>query len=246
MVRAGAVRGARANCRALLAAGEAVLVYPGGGREVAKRKGEENRLTWKRRTGFARMAIEHQYPVVPFASLGADFLFASQIMIYVSGVAVLVLSIAFTLALCGFYTLQPNEGAILQLFGAYRGTSRVPGLRDIFSVKRLVLQLRRHLAPMREVFDRIKKVGPTDATVLVLGMVGAALFYGDAVITPAISVLSAVEGLVVVLRARQVDIDDPARPFHLRQVALELLAVTAVRVDEDGQAAEEDMFLGRQ
>ena len=36
------------------------------------------------------------------------------------------------------------------------------------------------------------------ATVLVLGMVGAALFYGDAVITPAISVLSAVEGLVVV------------------------------------------------
>jgi regulator of protease activity HflC (stomatin/prohibitin superfamily) len=31
--------------------------------------------------------------------------------------------------LAGLYTLQPNEAAILQLFGAYRGTSRVPGLR---------------------------------------------------------------------------------------------------------------------
>jgi KUP system potassium uptake protein len=34
-------------------------------------------------------------------------------------------------------------------------------------------------------------------TVIVFGMIGAALFYGDAVITPAISVLSAVEGLKV-------------------------------------------------
>ena len=31
-----------------------------------------------------------------------------------------------------------------------------------------------------------------------LGIVGAALFYGDAVITPAISVMSAIEGVVVV------------------------------------------------
>ncbi|WP_244282425.1 potassium transporter Kup [Micromonospora chersina] len=36
------------------------------------------------------------------------------------------------------------------------------------------------------------------ATVLALGALGAALFYGDSVITPAISVLSAVEGLEVV------------------------------------------------
>jgi SPFH domain / Band 7 family len=34
---------------------------------------------------------------------------------------------AFVLA--GLYTLQPNEAAILQLFGSYRGTSRIPGLR---------------------------------------------------------------------------------------------------------------------
>src|SRR6478735_10448744 len=34
-----------------------------------------------------------------------------------------------------------------------------------------------------------------------LGMVGAALFYGDAIITPAISVLSAIEGLTLVTPA---------------------------------------------
>jgi KUP system potassium uptake protein len=38
-------------------------------------------------------------------------------------------------------------------------------------------------------------VGRRTRAILVLGVVGAALFYGDAIITPAISVLSAVEGL---------------------------------------------------
>jgi KUP system potassium uptake protein len=38
-------------------------------------------------------------------------------------------------------------------------------------------------------------MGRRTRTILVLGMCGAALFYGDAIITPAISVLSAVEGL---------------------------------------------------
>jgi KUP system potassium uptake protein len=38
-------------------------------------------------------------------------------------------------------------------------------------------------------------VGHRTRTILILGICGAALFYGDAIITPAISVLSAVEGL---------------------------------------------------
>ncbi len=33
------------------------------------------------------------------------------------------------LLLAGLYTLQPNEGALFLLFGAYRGTTRVSGLR---------------------------------------------------------------------------------------------------------------------
>ncbi len=40
-----------------------------------------------------------------------------------------------------------------------------------------------------------RAVGGRTPLILVLGMIGAALFYGDAIITPAISVLSAVEGL---------------------------------------------------
>jgi 1-acyl-sn-glycerol-3-phosphate acyltransferase len=70
--RGGAVRGTRDNTRALFAAGEAVLVFPGGGREVAKRKDEKYQLLWKERTGFARMAIEAGAPIVPFAAVGIE------------------------------------------------------------------------------------------------------------------------------------------------------------------------------
>ena len=46
-----------------------------------------------------------------------------------------------------------------------------------------------------------RALGRHGGPVLLLGMVGAALFYGDAIITPAISVLSAVEGLKLVTPA---------------------------------------------
>jgi KUP system potassium uptake protein len=46
-----------------------------------------------------------------------------------------------------------------------------------------------------------RALGRHSTVVLTLGMIGAALFYGDALITPAISVLSAVEGLEVVTPA---------------------------------------------
>eukprot|EP00959_Pyramimonas_sp_CCMP1952_P265617 5553482-Pyramimonas_sp.AAC.1 len=35
------------NCFKLLQAGQAVLLYPGGAREVAKRKNEKYKLLWK-------------------------------------------------------------------------------------------------------------------------------------------------------------------------------------------------------
>lgn len=72
LLQGGTVPGTPENCARLMEAGEHILVYPGGGREVAKRKGEQNKLTWKTRTGFARMAIEQQYPIIPVAALGAD------------------------------------------------------------------------------------------------------------------------------------------------------------------------------
>lgn len=68
----GAVPGTRENCARLMEAGQFVLVFPGGAREVAKRRGEQNQLEWKQRTGFARMAIAHGYDILPFASVGCD------------------------------------------------------------------------------------------------------------------------------------------------------------------------------
>jgi 1-acyl-sn-glycerol-3-phosphate acyltransferase len=70
--RFGAVDGTPENARALLAAREPVLVFPGGGREVAKRHGERHRLIWQRRAGFARLAIETGVPIVSFAAIGAE------------------------------------------------------------------------------------------------------------------------------------------------------------------------------
>jgi len=70
--RFGVVDGTRENCARLMKAGESILVFPGGAREVAKRRGEKYQLFWKERTGFARMALAHGATIVPFAAVGAE------------------------------------------------------------------------------------------------------------------------------------------------------------------------------
>ncbi len=70
--RVGGVEGTRENCAELMRRGEHVMVFPGGAREVSKRKGEQYQLTWKRRTGFCSMAIAHGYNILPFAAVGPD------------------------------------------------------------------------------------------------------------------------------------------------------------------------------
>ncbi|HZQ61860.1 MAG TPA: SPFH domain-containing protein [Casimicrobiaceae bacterium] len=57
----------------------------------------------------------------------------------------IVVFIVGTLVLMGLYTLQPNEAAIVQLFGAYRGTTRTPGLRatnPFYTRKKISLRAR--------------------------------------------------------------------------------------------------------
>ena len=68
----GMVRGTRDNVRALMRDRQTVLVFPGGAREVSKKRDEKYELMWKERLGFARLAIEHEYPIVPFAAVGAE------------------------------------------------------------------------------------------------------------------------------------------------------------------------------
>lgn len=72
LTRFGTVDGTRANCARLMQEGECILVFPGGGREVAKRKGERYQLIWKNRLGFARLAIAHGCTIVPFSAVGVD------------------------------------------------------------------------------------------------------------------------------------------------------------------------------
>jgi len=59
-------------CAALMDAGESILVFPGGAREGAKRRGEQYKLFWEGRTGFVRMAIQHGYTITPLAHIGPD------------------------------------------------------------------------------------------------------------------------------------------------------------------------------
>jgi 1-acyl-sn-glycerol-3-phosphate acyltransferase len=54
---------------AALAAGESVLLFPGGARELY---GPSDLVAWRGRTGFARIAARAGAPIVPFAIGGAD------------------------------------------------------------------------------------------------------------------------------------------------------------------------------
>jgi 1-acyl-sn-glycerol-3-phosphate acyltransferase len=68
----GAVVGAPETARELMRHNEPILVFPGGSREITKFKGEENTLRWQGRSGFARVAVESNYPIVPVALVGGD------------------------------------------------------------------------------------------------------------------------------------------------------------------------------
>lgn len=71
----GGVDGTPENCAELMRQGQSILVFPGGAREVNRRKGEDYDLIWKQRTGFARMAIQHGYDIIPFAAVGPNEIF---------------------------------------------------------------------------------------------------------------------------------------------------------------------------
>ncbi len=68
----GGVKGTPKNCADLMEARENIMVFPGGGREVCKRRGERYKLIWKERAGFVRMAVQHGYRILPMASVGPE------------------------------------------------------------------------------------------------------------------------------------------------------------------------------
>lgn len=72
MTAFGGVVGSPDAASALMDDGETILVFPGGGREIPKFQGEEYTLRWENRSGFARLAIQHDYPIVTAALVGGD------------------------------------------------------------------------------------------------------------------------------------------------------------------------------
>lgn len=76
---AGAVLGHPDTCAELMRQGETLLVFPGGGRDMLKFRGEEYTLQWERRSGFARLAVDHEYPLVPVGLVGGDDVYHSLV-----------------------------------------------------------------------------------------------------------------------------------------------------------------------
>jgi 1-acyl-sn-glycerol-3-phosphate acyltransferase len=73
----GVVVGAPETARELMRHDEPILVFPGGGREIPKFKGEENTLRWHGRAGFARLSVENDYSIVPVGLVGGDDVYRS-------------------------------------------------------------------------------------------------------------------------------------------------------------------------
>lgn len=70
--RLGVVEASRDNCRELMKRKQSIMVFPGGTREICKKKGEKYVLKWQDRKGFVRMAMEHGYDIIPVAAVGAE------------------------------------------------------------------------------------------------------------------------------------------------------------------------------
>ena len=102
-------------------------------------------------------------------------------------------------------TFSPEHGIPLNATNILGGLSTIFwALMIVVSFKYVTLIMRADnkgeggiMALLALASSAVRNSTRSHAVILILGVIGAALFYGDAVLTPAISVLSAVEGLEV-------------------------------------------------
>ncbi len=69
--RLGSVPASHANAAQLLERGHSVIVYPGGDEDDYRPWTERHRVDLHGRTGFVRLALRHQVPVVPIVAHGS-------------------------------------------------------------------------------------------------------------------------------------------------------------------------------
>ena len=72
MRRAGFLPATRDNAAAVLRAGGATIVFPGGDHEVFRPSSERNKIDFDGRTGYVRTAVEAGVPIVPVVSIGGQ------------------------------------------------------------------------------------------------------------------------------------------------------------------------------
>ena len=90
-------------------------------------------------------------------TLGGPLLVAQApnvVLVVIVGVLICILGL---LVLCGLYSLQPNEGSAILLFGEYRGTDRRTGLRWVlpwYSRKKISLRVRNLTSDKLKVNDQ--------------------------------------------------------------------------------------------
>src|SRR5688500_11493768 len=70
--RFGTVPASPANMRAALERGAALLVYPGGDHETYRPTWEQDQIDFAGRTGFAKLALELDVPIVPIVAIGGQ------------------------------------------------------------------------------------------------------------------------------------------------------------------------------
>jgi 1-acyl-sn-glycerol-3-phosphate acyltransferase len=70
--RYGTVSASHENAGTALAAGAAVLVYPGGDYETYRPSWRSDRVEFGGRSGWVRLALEHDVPVVPVVAIGGQ------------------------------------------------------------------------------------------------------------------------------------------------------------------------------
>jgi 1-acyl-sn-glycerol-3-phosphate acyltransferase len=68
----GTVAASPENAAKALRTGAALLVYPGGDYEVHRPSWDRHKVDFDRRTGFIRLALEHEVPIVPVVSIGGQ------------------------------------------------------------------------------------------------------------------------------------------------------------------------------
>lgn len=68
----GGLPGDPNSADALLRDGELVIVYPGGVDDSLKSSEQNHHLLWKKRAGFARVAMTARAPIIPIVGLGID------------------------------------------------------------------------------------------------------------------------------------------------------------------------------